>query len=121
MEYVTTLDALEWTGVATPGVLGAEFAFSPDVIAEDYTSAYRAQFARITPGGRSDTHVDPHNHAFFVVSGRGAVQIDDEVLTMAPGSVVKVPRGHPHSLRNTGDDDLVFLTIFDPPRRPARS
>jgi mannose-6-phosphate isomerase-like protein (cupin superfamily) len=32
-----------------------------------------------------------------------------------PGAVT---HGHPHSLRNTGESDLVFLTIFDPPRRP---
>jgi quercetin dioxygenase-like cupin family protein len=118
VDYVIAFDDVEWSSADAPG-LSAEFAFTPDVIQEDYTSAYRAKFARISAGGRSDTHVDPHNHAFYIISGTGGVQIEDRRWEMRPGSIVKVPRGLPHSLENTGTDDLVFLAIFDPPRQAA--
>ncbi|MED7825260.1 cupin domain-containing protein [Streptomyces chiangmaiensis] len=117
MDYVQALEDIEWSDADTPG-LGAEFAFTPDVITDDYTSAYRAKFARISAGGRSETHVDAHNHAFYIISGSGEVRIEDRLWQMRSGSVVKVPRGLPHSLENTGSADLVFLAIFDPPQAP---
>ena len=33
-----------------------------------------------------------------------------------PGLLVKVPANEEHSLTNTGDDDLIFLVIYDLPR-----
>jgi mannose-6-phosphate isomerase-like protein (cupin superfamily) len=120
MRYVVQLDEAGWNSVEAPG-LSAEFAFSDELIDPEYTSAYRAKFTRIGPGGRSDTHVDAHNHAFCVISGEGAVRIEDQLLTMRTGSVVTVPRGLPHSLQNTGPDDLVFIAIFDTPGQAAEA
>ncbi|MFD0501807.1 cupin domain-containing protein [Streptomyces chiangmaiensis] len=101
MDYVQALEDIEWSDADTPG-LGAEFAFTPDVITDDYTSAYRAKFARISAGGRSETHVDAHNHAFYIISGSGEVRIEDRLWQMRSGSVVKVPRGLPTASRTPG-------------------
>jgi oxalate decarboxylase/phosphoglucose isomerase-like protein (cupin superfamily) len=34
---------------------------------------------------------------------------------MQPGTVVKVPLHKLHSVTNTGTEDLIFITIYDPP------
>jgi mannose-6-phosphate isomerase-like protein (cupin superfamily) len=42
-------------------------------------------------------------------------EIGDQSWHTKPGAFVKVPANHEHSLTNTGDEDLVFLVIYDPP------
>ncbi|MEU7763976.1 cupin domain-containing protein [Nocardia sp. NPDC049190] len=56
-----------------------------------------------------------HNHAFYVAAGAGTVQIEQNTFDMKSGTVIKVPEGKQHSVTNTGTEDLVFLTIYDPP------
>jgi mannose-6-phosphate isomerase-like protein (cupin superfamily) len=43
------------------------------------------------------------------------MRIGDRSWHTKPGSFVKVPANEEHSLTNTGDEDLVFLVIYDPP------
>jgi mannose-6-phosphate isomerase-like protein (cupin superfamily) len=43
------------------------------------------------------------------------VQIGHQSWHTKPGAFVKVPATEEYSLTNTGDEDLVFLVIDDPP------
>jgi len=49
------------------------------------------------------------------LTGTARIQIGDQSWPTKPGSLVKVPAHDEHSVTNTGDDDLIFLVIYDPP------
>jgi len=92
-----------------------DFYLSDAVIDADYTSVFTAQVCKIGPGGGSTTHKHTYNHAFYVASGNGEVMIEEQTFQMKPGTVVKVSEGKLHSVSNTGTEDLVFITVYDPP------
>ena len=52
---------------------------------------------------------------FASPSGTGSVQIGRQTWDIRPGTVVKIPEGKPHSITNTGTEDLAFIVIYDPP------
>jgi mannose-6-phosphate isomerase-like protein (cupin superfamily) len=115
MDHVRSLRNLAWKNHASAACPGTGFGFTPTVVGSEYTDAYSAQFGRIGPGGSSRPHTDHYNHAFYFISGTGAVTIDTASWPLEPGSVVKIPAGSRHGFQNTGDEDLVFLVIYDPP------
>lgn len=115
MSFVIAPEDVTWNKLENPKIPGVGFAFSESVIDNDYTETYSAQLGLIGPGGKSTPHRDPYNHAFYFIKGSGTVQIGKENWDLSPGTVVKIPRGELHGFVNTGDDDLVFLVIYDPP------
>jgi mannose-6-phosphate isomerase-like protein (cupin superfamily) len=115
MDYVLQPDEIVWNEITNPRVPGVGFAFSTSVVDADYTGVYSAQLGRIGAGGSSTLHRDPYNHAFYFIRGTGTVQIGKETWDLKPGTIVKIPEGKPHGFTNTGEDDLVFLVIYDPP------
>lgn len=48
---------------------------------------------------------------WVVVAGTGVVTLDGEDEVVNPGSVVKVPVGMKHRIRNTGKENLVFIEV----------
>ncbi|QRP48553.1 cupin domain-containing protein [Amycolatopsis sp. FDAARGOS 1241] len=115
MDYVLAPSDVVWNKIDNPRVPGVGFAFSESVIDEDYTGVYSAQLGLIGPGGSSKPHRDPYNHAFYFVKGTGSVHIGQQTWDLEPGTIVKIPRGEVHGFENTGDEDLVFLVVYDPP------
>jgi quercetin dioxygenase-like cupin family protein len=114
MDYVVSADSGEWKPFSVEGSKGYEFKFG--LIGKEYTDAYSVDLVRVAPGGFSPVHIDPDNHAFYFVEGTGTVTIAGQVNDVRPGSVVKIPFGALHSIENTGQEHLLFLTIYDPPR-----
>lgn len=60
-----------------------------------------------------------HYHArtdefYHVISGRGAMRLDDEEIELHPGVVVYVPRGTKHKAWSTTDAPLTVLTVCIP-------
>ena len=115
MQAVTHVEQFEWTPVTVEGSEGYEFMFN--LVGADYTDAYSVDLVRVAPAGYSPVHIDQDNHAFFFIEGTGQVTIAGQVHPVGPGSVVKIPFGALHSIENTGDQHLLFLTIYDPPRK----
>ena len=72
---------------------------------------------RVQPRGYSLRHVDQDNHAFYIISDEGEVSIKDQSWPIAAGSVVKIPVKVVHAVKNTGTEPLLFITIYDPPRK----
>ncbi len=70
-------------------------------------------FMRIPPGKESFLH---HVHLvdeewMYVISGAGELRIGDEHFAVGPGDFAGFPpRTHAHHLRNTGTEDLVYLS-----------
>jgi mannose-6-phosphate isomerase-like protein (cupin superfamily) len=114
MKPVVAADEGEWVPFQVENSQGYEFKFG--LIGKEYTDAYSVDLVRIAPGGHSPVHIDPDNHAFYIIEGKGRVIIAEEPFEIGPGAVVKIPFGVMHSLENNGTEPLLFLTIYDPPR-----
>lgn len=85
--------------------------------------------ARVVTGGEggvANVHVvsvtrgSPHRHegydeVYFVLSGEGALTIDEERHDLRPGAVAVIPRGRLHSLEAREGDTLEFIIFGVPP------
>jgi quercetin dioxygenase-like cupin family protein len=114
-EPVTSANSVDWTPFKVENSQGFNFKFG--LIGSEYTGAYSVDLVSVDVGGYSPRHVDPDNHAFYIISGTGEIAIQDRTWQVGPGSVVKIPVQVVHSVKNIGDVPLLFLTIYDPPRK----
>jgi quercetin dioxygenase-like cupin family protein len=118
MERVFSVDALPWQELrGLPGARGFQFKPLTD---DTYTKAYSCELVRLDPGDHSVPHIEPWSHLLFVLSGNGDITINGEVTPVGSGTVCQVRAGEKHSLRNLGTDDMLVLTIYDPPRAQRR-
>jgi mannose-6-phosphate isomerase-like protein (cupin superfamily) len=71
---------------------------------------------------RADQHVDTiavlagdelgrELHTTVVVTGRGTAELDGVSTPVRPGSVVFIPRGTSHNIRNEGDTPLRLFAL----------
>ena len=95
--------------------LGQKFSISDELVGTDYSTLFSAQLTKFGPGGGSPLHHHDYNHAFYFLSGTSRVQIGDQSWHTNQGTFVKVPAHEEHSVTNVGEEDLVFLVIYDPP------
>jgi len=70
---------------------------------------------RLPPGGGPPAL---HRHApaeiYRVEHGELAIYVGDERIVATPGSVVHIPAGHPHTVRNESDADATAYVVFAP-------
>ncbi|UCB45817.1 MAG: cupin domain-containing protein [Spirochaetota bacterium] len=71
----------------------------------------------IPSGGKSDNHEHPEGEMFYVVSGKGSIQVGEEVEVLIPGTAVWVQPGTSHQLCNDSDATLKILWVLSPPGR----
>ena len=115
MRTVFSVNDIPWQKLrGLPGARGFEYKALSD---SDYSSAFNAELARLEPGDHSVPHIEPWSHLLYLMSGTGDVTIDGETQPVAAGTVCQIKAGQKHSLRNLGADDMVVLTIYDPPRK----
>lgn len=70
----------------------------------------------IAPGGQQRGHSHAGSEqAYIFLHGTGRMQVGEETAFVGPGQLVYVPPGVPHSVTNTGDENLVFITAASPP------
>jgi mannose-6-phosphate isomerase-like protein (cupin superfamily) len=70
--------------------------------------------ANLAPGKEIDTHVDPMEEIYFVLSGAGIMHVDEDSRRVGPGDATWIPAGSSHSLLNNGKEDLVILVVASP-------
>ena len=64
-----------------------------------------------------------HNHVgqeevYHIISGDGYIVVGDETISVGPGSIVLIPDGWFHQVRNTSEiEDLIFICIFEGKRK----
>ena len=63
-------------------------------------------------GGSSDLHRHDWEHEVFVHCGQGEVMIDGKRFELNAGSVIFVPSGQEHQLKNKGKEPLVFACVI---------
>ena len=67
---------------------------------------------RIHAGGSIGTHAHPTGDDInYILSGTGAALCDGREERLEPGVCHVCPRGSEHSIVNTGEEDLVMLTV----------
>jgi mannose-6-phosphate isomerase-like protein (cupin superfamily) len=115
MEPVSNVDEHRWVDESLSGARGYD---SMEILANEpeYTSAFSCEYVRLPPGAHPLTHVEEYNHLLFFVEGSGEITTDEKTGDLRPGSYANVKAGHPHSLRNLRDGDMLILTVYDPPR-----
>lgn len=69
---------------------------------------------RVKPGGEFSSHIDPYHHVFFIVEGRGEGWLGEKTYEIEPGLVVEVPAGEQHGYKNSGEVDLILITVNIP-------
>jgi len=115
MGKVFSLDNISWNDLrGLPGARGFEFKALTD---DAYTKAYSCELVRLEPGDHSVPHIEPWSHLLYFLSGTGEITIDGNTSPVRSSTVCQVHAGEKHSLRNLGSDDMLILTIYDPPRR----
>lgn len=68
------------------------------------------------PGGEQQMHVhEAEEQVYIVVRGRGLMKTGDEEQEVAAGTLIFVPSGTAHAIRNTGVDTLTFVSAASPP------
>jgi quercetin dioxygenase-like cupin family protein len=115
MRSVFSVNDIPWQNLrGLPGARGFEYKALSD---DDYSSAFNAELVRLEPGDHSVPHIEPWSHLLYFLSGSGDVTIEGETRPVATGTVCQVRAGQKHSLRNLGEDNMIVLTIYDPPRK----
>jgi mannose-6-phosphate isomerase-like protein (cupin superfamily) len=56
-------------------------------------------------------HVDPMEEIYIIQTGRGLMQVNEDVREVVPGDAIHIPIGHYHELTNTGDEELTILVV----------
>ena len=68
----------------------------------------------IGAGGHTPMHSHPWEHEMFYHSGQGEVFCEGKWTPVEAGSVVFVPPGEAHQVRNTGTQPLVLVCLVPP-------
>lgn len=66
----------------------------------------------VAPGGVLPRHHHESEETYYVVSGRGHVEIDGVRRGVGPGTAVFIPPNARHALHCTGAEPLVFVFTF---------
>jgi mannose-6-phosphate isomerase-like protein (cupin superfamily) len=70
---------------------------------------------RVTPGVWVKPHVHKtHDETVYVIKGTGQLLINDKWVDIKPGSLHFNPMGKVHSVKSTGNEPLVVISIFTP-------
>ena len=68
--------------------------------------------AEIPSGVRLPLHHHEPEEAYYIVSGRGQIEIGDRMTEVGPGCAVYIPPNASHALQCTGTEPLVFVFTF---------
>jgi mannose-6-phosphate isomerase-like protein (cupin superfamily) len=88
------------------------------ILEDGRTTGHRLGIGEITipPGteGPPQHRHAQHDEGFYVVSGTARFTVADMIYDAAPGTLVMVPPGAPHTFANVGGEPVVLLNTFTP-------
>ena len=67
--------------------------------------------ASLAPGKKLAGHVDPMEEIYFIQSGRGRMQVGEEIWEVALGDAIHISIGSFHELENTGPEGMTILVV----------
>lgn len=73
------------------------------------------------PGSGQPMHSHPEaDQVYVIVAGNGVMRVDEEEQEVGPGTLVFIPPGANHAIRNVGNELLTYVSATSPPfRMPA--
>ena len=88
------------------------------ILEDGGTTSHRLGIGEITlaphsVGPPQHRHAE-HDEGFYVVSGTARFTVGQTVHDAAPGTLVMVPPGVPHTFANPGDQPVVMVNTFTP-------
>lgn len=68
------------------------------------------------PGSEQPMHSHPEaEQVYVIVAGAGVMRVDDEEREVGPGTLVLIPPGAQHAIRNVGGTPLTYVSATSPP------
>jgi mannose-6-phosphate isomerase-like protein (cupin superfamily) len=68
------------------------------------------------PGSQQPVHAHADSEqAYVIVRGSGRMILGDDEREVGAGTLVFIPPGTPHTIRNDGDEPLVYVSAASPP------
>lgn len=71
-------------------------------------------YVTLHPGGAVPLHVHEQEEVYVILSGRGTMQVGNEIEPVEPVAAIHMPSGQPHELRNTGETEMVMMFVYAP-------
>jgi len=71
----------------------------------------------LAPGQSLKKHATPVDVFFYVLEGKGIVEIGDEKQEVEKDTLIDSPKGIPHLLRNVGEGVFRFLVVKVPKQK----
>jgi mannose-6-phosphate isomerase-like protein (cupin superfamily) len=65
----------------------------------------------LSPGQALKKHTTPVDVFFYILEGKGIVEVGEEAHEVTKDTVIDSPKGIPHLLRNTGEGTFRFLVV----------
>jgi len=92
--------------------------FQPIVTREITNLDVTISKARFCPGTGHRWHSHEHeDEILFVLSGKGIMYFDDYEINYYPNMVITIPKGAKHQNINTGEEDVVLLSVQIPHKK----
>ena len=94
---------------------GAGFIMLEDLLTEEQLGSHCKMFSKVTL--KPNCEVGHHEHcgeaeAYYILSGKGMYEDDGRAMPIEAGDVTFCEDGKGHGLKNTGDEDLVFVALI---------
>jgi mannose-6-phosphate isomerase-like protein (cupin superfamily) len=107
--------ALDWEGWSDPGTLAGRSAARWKILITGERTASRGLvtgIAQLAPGAQLQPHHHEPEETYYIVSGQGEMEIDDDTTAVGPGCAIYIPANARHALRCTGSEPLFFVFAF---------
>ncbi len=94
---------------------GKEKMFMTDLADFDVSDPRIRLFSlvQVKPGEEVQYHIHiGESETYFILSGQGIYNDNGNKVDVVPGMVTLTPSGQGHSIRNTGDEMLVFIALI---------
>ncbi|MEA1985661.1 MAG: cupin domain-containing protein [Euryarchaeota archaeon] len=84
-----------------------------NVLAQSMYGSEQVQVMHISlkPGESLKKHTTPTNVFFYILEGKGIVEIGEEEKEVVQDSLIESPANIPHLLRNDSDETFRFLVV----------
>jgi quercetin dioxygenase-like cupin family protein len=103
----TTVPPARFDGETARGVTGRVI-----IGKNDDAEHFCMRVFELAPGGYTPRHAHAWEHEIFVHQGAGEVYGNGQWNSIGAGSVIFIPSGEEHQIRNTGKELLVFICLI---------
>lgn len=89
-----------------------------ELLSPDLNRQMEILIARLDPGaaGGEEESTHPGEECILVLEGMMEIKVGEDTYHLEEGDSIYYFASIPHSLKNSGDSELVFLTAITPPR-----